>query len=240
MIDLWIQALETVRDSEEIRVVVISGKGRGFCAGGDIKTMAKGNGFLDTEAKEGPFSALDRKNSLWKKIHRVPLTMKEIDKPIIASLHGFAFGAGFDMALACDIRIAAKSTKISESYLKVGIVPGDGAAWLLPRFVGVDQTLDLLWTGKVLTADEAKEMGLITHVVDDAQLTTFVSDYAEKLTKGPQAAIALTKRAVYQGLDMSFKTSLDMISSSMAIVSELDDFHEGVRAINERRSPHFK
>ena len=240
MIDSWIKALETVRDSDDIRVLVVSGNGRGFCSGGDIKAMAKGEGFLQNDGERDLSSnGLARKNSLWKKVQRIPLLLQEIDIPVIAVLHGFAFGAGFDMTLACDIRIAAENTKISESYLNVGIVPGDGAAWFLPRFVGTDRALDLLWTRKVFTAEEAKVMGLVTYVVNGDQLEEFVEQYVEKLATGPQAAMRFTKRAVYQGLQLDLRTSLDMISSAMGLVTELEDYQEGVHAVIEKRKPKF-
>jgi enoyl-CoA hydratase/carnithine racemase len=241
MIDLWIEALETVRDSEDIRVLVVSGNGRGFCSGGDIKSMANGNGFLQSDGeKDLSSTALARKNSLWKKVQRIPLLVQEIDIPVIAVLHGFAFGAGFDMTLACDIRIAAESTKISESYLNVGIVPGDGAAWFLPRFVGTDVALDLLWNRTVLTAQQAKDLRLVTHVVPDEQLQEFVDQYVEKLASGPKAAMQFTKRAVYQGLNTDLRTAYDYISSAMGIVTELEDYQEGVRSVIEKRKPSFK
>lgn len=240
MIELWIEALETVRDTESIRVLVISGNGRGFCSGGDIKSMQNGQGFLHYNGTEDLTStALARKNAIWKKVQRIPLILQEIDKPVIAVIHGFAFGAGFDMTLACDIRIAAESTLISESYVKAGLVPGDGGAYFLPRFIGVDRALELLWTGKVLSAKEAWEMGLLTHVVEEDKLEEFVNQYVQKLVEGPQQVIRLTKRAVYQGLDMNLRSSLDMVSSSLGIVTELEDHHEGIRAIIEKRMPNF-
>ena len=241
MIELWIEALETVRDSENIRVLVISGNGRGFCSGGDIKSMQNGQGFLHSDGTEDLTStALARKNAIWKKVQRIPLLLQEIDKPVIAVIHGFAFGAGFDMTLACDIRVAAESTLISESYVKAGLVPGDGGAYFLPRLIGVDRALELLWTGKVLSAQEAWEMGLLTHIVEEDKLEEFVNQYVQKLVEGPQQAIRLTKRAVYQGLDMNLRTSLDMVSSSFGMVTELEDHHEGIKAIIEKRMPNFR
>lgn len=241
MIELWIDALETVRDSDDIRVLVVSGNGRGFCSGGDIKSMAKGEGFLQSDGSSDYTStALARKNSLWKKVQRVPLLLQEIDKPVIAVLHGFAFGAGFDMTLACDIRIAAADTKIAESYVKVGIVPGDGGAYFLPRLVGVDKALELLWTGEVLTAQQAKKLGLVTHVVEENELQDFVESYVDKLVNAPQQVIRFTKRAVYQGLETNLRTSLDMISSSMGIITEHEDYQEGVKALLEKRKPSFR
>lgn len=241
MIQQWIKALEAVRDSDEIRAVIVKGNGRGFCAGGDIKAMSNGNGLVHNDGPEDLVSTgLARKNSLWKYIQRVPLLLQEIDKPVIAQLHGFAIGAGFDMALACDIRIAGEGTKISESYMKAGIVPGDGAAYFLPRIVGVDKALEMLWTGGVFTAKEAKEMGLVTHVVPDEELDAFVEDYVKKLTEGPQQVMRFMKRAVYQGLETNLRTSLDMISSAMGLVMEHEDYQEGVNALKEKRKPKFK
>jgi len=234
MLDLWINALEEVRDSEEIRVMVLSGNGKGFCAGGDIKAMAAGKGFYISD-KDTTSTALARKNALWKRIHRIPLLLQEIDKPVIAKMHGVAFGAGLDMTLMCDIRIAAESTRVCESYLNVGIVPGDGGAYYLPRLIGTDKALDMFWTGKVLTAPEAKEAGILTYVVKDDELDSFTEEYLQKLVNGPQEAIKFTKRALYQGKEMSLRSSLDMISSFMGIVTELDDCKQRVQAVVNRK-----
>ncbi|WP_455675235.1 enoyl-CoA hydratase/isomerase family protein [Pradoshia sp.] len=240
MIHSWIKALEEVRDSTDIRALIISGNGRAFCSGGDIKAMARGDGFLDHNG-ENDYSttALDRKNSLWRNVQRIPLLLQEIDIPVVAMLHGAAFGAGFDMALACDIRIAARSTKIAESYVKAGIVPGDGAAWFLPRLIGTDKALDLLWNGSVLTAEEAHQLGLLTYVVDDQELESFTNQYVEKLLEGPKETMRFMKRAVYQSRQLDLRTSLDMISSAMGIITELDDYQEGVKALVEKRKPNF-
>lgn len=239
MILKWTEALETIRDTDDIRAVIVKGNGRGFCAGGDMKAMQAGKGFFESE-EDITSTALARKNSLWKKIQRIPLLLEEIDKPVIAQVHGFAFGAGLDMALMCDIRIVAASTKLSESYVKVGIVPGDGGAYYLPKLIGTDQALDLLWTGRVLTADEAKNIGLVTHVIPDEELESFTQNYVENLANGPATTIQLTKRAVYQSQQMSLRSSLDYISSAMGIVTELPDFKEGVSAISEKRKAIFR
>lgn len=239
MIVNWIAALEEIRDRDEIRVVLLKGNGKSFCAGGDVKAMVAGKGFY--ESKEDTTStALARKNSLWKKIQRIPLLLEEIDKPVICQMHGYAMGAGLDMALMCDIRIAAESAKFAESYINVGIVPGDGGAYFLPKLVGIDQALDMLWTARILTAEEAKEKGLVTFVVPDGELDTFVQSYVEKLSKGPQEAIRIIKRAIYQSQTMSLRSSLDYISSKMGIVTELPDHKEGVNAVLEKRKAVFK
>ncbi len=238
MIQKWIHALETVRDSDSIRALIVKGNGKCFCAGGDIKAMGAGKGFFESE-DDVTSTALARKNSLWKRVQRIPLLLEEIDKPVIAQVHGFAFGAGLDMALMCDIRIVAESTKLSESYVNVGIVPGDGGAYYLPKLVGIDQALDMLWTGRVLTAVEAKEKGLVTFVVPDHELEDYTLAYAEKLANGPAATIQFMKRAVYQSQSMSLRSSLDYISSAMGIITELPDYQEGVTSVIEKRRPIF-
>ncbi|MFJ5562373.1 enoyl-CoA hydratase/isomerase family protein [Lysinibacillus xylanilyticus] len=239
MIAKWIEALETVRDSEDIRVVIVKGNGKSFCAGGDIKAMQAGEGFFQSE-DDISSTGLARKNSLWKKIQRIPLLLEEIDKPVIAQVHGFAMGAGLDMALMCDIRIAAKSTKISESYINVAIVPGDGGAYYLPKLIGIDQALDMFWTARVLTAEEAKDKGVVTFVVEDHELEEYTLNYAKELASRPTTTLQFIKRAVYQSQRMDLRTALDYISSQMAIVTELDDFKEGVNAVVEKRKPVYK
>ena len=239
MIENWITALEEVRDSDEIRVVIVKGNGKAFCAGGDIKAMGNGEGFFKSR-EDISSTGLARKNSLWKKIQRVPLLLEEIDKPVIAQMHGFALGAGLDMALMCDIRIAAESAKMAESYINVAIVPGDGGAYFLPRLVGIDQALDMLWTARMLTATEAKEKGLVTFVVPDDELESYTRAYAEKLASGPIEVIKFVKRAVYQSQTMSLRSSLDYISSAMGLITELPDYKEGVAAVQEKRKPVFK
>lgn len=239
MIDLWIEALETIRDSENIRVVLISGSADIFCAGGDIKEMTKGNGFYKSN-EDITSTALARKNSLWKKVQRIPLLLQEIDQPVIAKVQGVAFGAGLDMALMCDIRIVEEDTKLCESYINLGLVPGDGASYFLPKLVGVDKALDMLWTGKIINAREGKEIGLVTFVKSKEDIDKFTSEYIQKIVEGPQQAIRLIKRAVYQNQKMDLRSSLDMISSHMGIVTELADYKEGVQAAVEKRKPIFK
>lgn len=239
MIAEWIKALEKVRDDDDIRVVIVKGNGKAFCAGGDIKAMQAGEGFFKSE-EDITTTGLARKNSLWKKIQRIPLLLEEIDKPVIAQMHGFAMGAGLDMALMCDIRIAAESTKISESYINVAIVPGDGGAYYLPKLCGIDKALDLFWNARVLTAEEASNLGIVTFVVDDDAIEEYTLNYAKELAARPQTALRFIKRAVYQSQKMDLRSSLDYISSQMAIVTELDDFKEGVNAVVQKRKPIYK
>jgi enoyl-CoA hydratase/carnithine racemase len=243
MIQHWIEALTEVRDNDDIRVLVLTGNGRAFCAGGDIKAVKNMEGFMNKDGHEHlDFSTtgLHRKNSLWKYIQRIPLLMEEIDKPTIAAINGDAIGAGFDMTLQCDIRIASSKARLGEGYVKLGLVPGDGGGYFLPRLIGVDKALELLWSGKILSAQEAEEIGLVTHVVEHEKLLEETYSYARKLAEGPQQAIRLTKRVVMQGLKTDLRTSLDQVSSLMGLVTEHPDYQEGVKALLEKRKPNFE
>ena len=233
MIHLWTKALEDVRDREDIYAVLLSGNGKAFCAGGDVKAMAAGDGFFESH-DDISSTALARKNSLWRGIQRIPLILEEIDKPVVAKIQGAAVGAGLDMALMCDVRIAAESATMSESYFNAGIVPGDGGAYFLPRLVGLDKALDMFWTAKVLKGAEAERIGLVTHVVPDDQLDDYVEQYMQKLLEAPQTAMRLTKRAIYQSEQSSLRVSLDMVSSFMGIVTELDDYRTRTAALVEK------
>lgn len=237
MIELWIEALIEIRDNDNIHVGVLTGNGRAFCAGGDVKSMMNGDGFLaQTRGEQTDFTTLplDVKNGLWKYIQRIPLLMEEIDKPMIASINGAAIGAGLDMALMCDIRYCSDQAKLGEGYVNAGIVPGDGGGYFLPRIIGIDKALEMLWTGKILNPEEAKEIGLVSHIVPHDRLISEVMDFANLLSQGPQAVIRMTKRTVYQGLTMSLKQSLDMVSSFMAIAVNHPDHQQAVQEMKRK------
>ena len=243
MIQAWAKALADAQEDPEIRVVVLTARGRAFCAGGDTKTMLAGRGFI---AEDGPSEtwgpkALDRKRSLTQYIHKVALTMESMDKPVICAIQGAAVGAGLDMALMCDLRLAGASAKLSAGYIKIGLVPGDGGAYFLPRLVGTAKALELLWTGDFVTAAEAEKMGLVNRVVPDELLEKSTLELAEKIALSPPVSVQMIKRAVYSAQrTQDLRTALDMISSHMAIVTELEDYQEGLVAMTEKRPPVFR
>ena len=237
MIKLWIQSLQQIRDDKDIYVGVLTGNGHAFCAGGDVKSMIEGDGFMSKSADDkNDFTTLPihTKNSLWEHIQRIPLLMEEIDKPMICAINGPAIGAGLDMALMCDLRFCSSEAKMGEGYIKVGIVPGDGGGFYLPRIIGVDKALDMLWTGDNLTAAEAKEIGLVTKVFEKEQLFDETMKYAERLSTQSQLAIRMTKRTVQQSLTMNLKQSLDMVSSFMALAVHHPEHQEALETIRER------
>ena len=229
MIDLWLAALQDAQVNDDVQVVVVTGAGRAFCSGGDVGAMAE----------RDQVRGLDHKRWL-EVIHRIPLELERIDKPVIAALNGAAVGAGLDMALMCDLRFAAEGARFSEGYVKVGLIPGDGGTYFLPRLVGAAKALELFWTGDFVDAQEALRIGLVNRVVPPDQLMPTVYEFAGRIAKGPSAAIRATKRAVYQGMRMDLRTHLDMISSHMAFIRQTEDHKEGVQAFADKRPPEFK
>lgn len=237
MIHLWTEALEEIRDRDDIYAILVSGNGKAFCAGGDVKAMAAGEGFFESH-DDISSTALARKNSLWKGVQRIPLILEEIDIPVVAKIQGVAVGAGLDMALMCDIRIAGESASLAESYFNAGIVPGDGGAYFLPRIVGRDNALDMFLTARTIKGKEAERMGLVTRCVPDDELDDYVEKYLQKIMQCPQQAMRLTKRAICQGEQSSLRASLDLVSSFMGIVTELDDYRTRTTALAEKLSQH--
>lgn len=243
MIKSWAEALQDAQDDPGIRVVVVTAIGKAFCAGGDVKSMLSGNGFIadDQTGECWGDKAINRKGALMNYVHKVPLILDSMDKPVICAINGVAVGAGLDMALMCDIRIAADNVQLSGGYVKAGLVPGDGGCYYLPRLVGVAKALELLWTADFITAEEAQRIGLVNKVVPAAELEKATMEMARKIADNPPVCVQMIKRAVYSSQRTNdLRTALDLISSHMAIVSEMDDFKEGVAAIEEKRKPVFR
>ena len=241
MIKKWAQALQDAQDDPRIRVVVLTGAGDTFCAGGDTKTMSDGKGFISDDSGEAwGDKAINRKRALTDYIHRIALTLEGMDKPVICGINGAAVGAGLDMALMCDLRIAADNAKLSAGYVRVGLVPGDGGAYFLPRLVGVAKALELFWTGDFISALEAERIGMVNKVVPASELQQATMELAKKIADSPPVCVQMIKRAVYSGQRTNdLRTALDLISSHMAIVTEMEDHKEGVAAIREKRKPVF-
>lgn len=225
MVDAWAEIVRTARTDSQVGALVLTGAGDAFCAGGDLDLVRA----MDE-------SALAAKRVLTEHIHRVAYAMDELDKPVIAAVNGAAVGAGMDMALMCDIRFIARSARMSEGYIRLGLVPGDGGAYYLPRIVGVAKALELLWTGDFVDAEEALRIGLVSRVCDDDALLDETHAFAARLAAAAPIATRMIKRAVYQGLRSDLRTSLDLISSHMGIVATSLDVAEARRAAAEGRN----
>lgn len=226
----WATALQECQADDAVAVVIVTGAGRAFCSGGDLGTM----GDVDGNA------ALYIGDYLRNHVHPVARAVDALQKPYLAAVNGPATGAGMDMALMADIRYAARRARFAESYIKVGLIPGDGGAFLLPRLVGLTKALELLWTGDFVSAEEAERLGIVSKVCDDDALMDEITALAERLAAGPRVAIRLMKQAVYRSLRLDFLSSLDAVTGPMGVAFNTEDHREAVRAFGEKRTPNFQ
>lgn len=224
----WQQALQRAKQDKEVRVLILTGNGNTFCSGADLRELA-----------EGKLRSWDMKNFLWEEVHRIIFAMEDLDKPVIAAINGAATGAGLDMALMCDLRICSDTAVMGESYILMGIVPGDGGAYFLPKIVGFPKAMELLLTGDMVDAGEALRIGMVNKVVAKDRLMEEAMVLAGKLAERPPLAVKMMKRAVYQAANHTLRSHLDFISSQVALLSETEDHKEATKAFLEKRKPSF-
>jgi enoyl-CoA hydratase/carnithine racemase len=224
MLKLWAECLAEAQDDREVRVVVVTGAGAAFCAGVDLDELATERG-----------TPIENKLLLTDKVHVVARAVEGLDKPYIAAMPGVAVGAGLDMALMADIRLAAAGGSFSESYIRVGLLPGDGGCHLLPRLIGKAKALELLWTGDVITAPLALELGLVNAIYPDDEFASSAQAFAHRIAAAPPLATRMIKRAVVHGESMTFAASLDLISSHQAIIQSTQDSQEAMAAFRQKR-----
>ena len=229
MLTGYLDRLEECRTREDVWAVIVTAAGRGFCAGGDTRQMGS----------DQPPTPLEIKSGLWDLIQKLSLKIREIDKPVIAAVNGVAVGAGMDMSLHADLRFAAESARFAETYVRVGLVPGNGGAWFLPRIVGVPKALELLWSADFLSAQEALEIGLVNKVFPDDELQAGTRAYVEKLVNSSPISIRLIKRAMYAGLDMDLRSALDMVSSHMVLARSSEGHKEAIAAWRDKRAGNY-
>ena len=229
MLEEWLAALEQCRTSDDVRVIVITGTGRAFTTGGD----------LDTFSAKAAQTPAEIKASVMEGAQRLPRKITEIDKPVIAALNGLAMGGGLDIALACDIRFAAESARFAETYARIGLIPGVGGAYLLPRIVGWAKAAEMFWTADFIDAREAERIGLVSKVFPDAELMEGAYAFARRVAAGAPLAVQLVKRVMRAGLDKDLDTALEIVASAMPIVRASEDHKEAVTAFKEKRQPRF-
>ena len=225
MIGQWIEFITDAAADPAVRVVLLTGSGRSFCVGADADEMSS----------RGKQDELTRKNFLWHNVHKIALAIERMDKPIIAAVNGLARGAGSDMALMCDIRIAAESASFAWSYVNLNVIAGDGGTYYLPRIIGMSRALELFWTGRPVNAVEADRIGLINRVVPDAELQTVSRELARQIASQPKDAVQFYRRAAYQGETQTLYSHLDMVSSHMAVLRGTPENHARVEAFREQR-----
>jgi 2-(1,2-epoxy-1,2-dihydrophenyl)acetyl-CoA isomerase len=231
-------SLDEARADDEIRCVVITGAGDAFCSGVDLGRSKVTEGAAKAEPR-GPDLRLVRE-SMRRGMQRVVTAIWEMDKPVIASVNGVAAGGGAQLALFCDLVIAAESARFIEIFVKRGLAVDSGGGWILPRLVGLHKAKELVFFGEALSARDALEIGLINRVVEDESLAGATNEWASRLAAGATRAIGFSKRLLNRALESQLAEALDEESAVQALNSVNEDFKEGVRAFAEKRSPEFK
>lgn len=227
-----VDALDRMNADPSVRVGILTGAGTAFSSGGNVKAMA--------EALEQRSAAPTDTLGYYKTgIQRIPLAFERLDVPMIAAVNGPAVGAGCDLTCMCDIRIAAESARFAESFVKVGIVAGDGGAWLLPRVVGYSKASEMAFTGDMIDAAEALACGLVSRVVPDAELMTAAKALARRIAGNPGKVVRMTKRLIREGRHTRLDTLLEMSAVMQALAHTTADHREAVTAFVEKRKPNF-
>jgi len=230
--DAIIDAVTRINRDRAVRAVILTGAGSAFCAGGDLKGMRDRAGIMAG-------SHADLRENYRRGVQSMAKALYECDAPTIAAVNGPAIGLGLDVTCMCDIRIASDKASFAESFIKVGIVPGDGGAWLLPRVVGMSVAAEMSFTGDLLTPDQAKEVRLVSRVVPHEELMPAARALAGRIAANPPAMVRMTKRLLREGQQASFSALLEMSAAFQALAHSTEDHREAVGAMLEKRPPHF-
>lgn len=229
-----VDAIESLTDDRSISAAILTGAGRAFSAGGNLKAMQERNGI-------GPLDQPDSTRHNYRRgVQKITTAFMDCEVPMIAAVNGHAVGLGCDLACLCDMRIAAESAKFSASFIKVGIVPGDGGAWSLQRVVGYARAAEMFFTGDRYSAQDALGFGLVSRVVPDDQLVPEAIALAEKIAANPARALRLTKRLLREAQTQRMSEILELSAAYQALAHETGDHAEALDAFMSKRDPVFK
>jgi len=229
----FVEACRRIEQDVNVGAVIVTGAGDCFSAGGDLKMMKERSGI-------GPSTTPIKTRSNYRHtIQRIPLALYNLEVPTIAAVNGAAIGAGLDIACMCDIRLSSDRAKFAESFVKVGLVPGDGGAWLLQNVVGVSKACEMSFTGDLLTASEALEARLVSRVMTPERLLPDAQALAARIAANPRSAVRMTKRLIREAQHTRLDTLLELSAAFQALVHETNDHHEAVDAFIEKRVPVF-
>lgn len=231
--DAFLEVANKINRDLEIRCVILTGAGPAFSAGGDLKAMRDRTG-------EFGGNNLELREHYRGGIHGIIKALWSIEAPIVGAINGPAIGLGNDVASLCDIRLAAASAKFGATFLKIGLIPGDGGSWLLPRTIGWSRAAQLFFTGDLVDAKTAQSWGLVSEVYPDAELMAEADNLAHKICQQPPQALRMTKRLMRDGISASFDAIMEMSAAMQVIVQRTDDHLEAVNAYFEKRTPDFK
>ncbi len=229
-----LEVLEEMARDEALRALILTGAGRAFCAGGSLEAGATG------PLRPAEQSPEELRQALRHGPQMVTLALHRFPMPVIAAVNGVAAGGGFDWAMACDIRIGSEKARFRAGFTSIGLFPGTGGAWLLPRRVGMSRAAELLFTDRVIEAAEAERIGLLDRIVPHANLEAEAGKLAEKIASGPPIALRLAKLQLHKGLDMDLAAALEIAATCEAITLRSEDHREGVKAFLEKRKPRFQ
>lgn len=229
-----VAACRRIERDDSVRCVIVTGADPAFCAGGDLKSMRDRSGMM---SGEGPASM---RENYRRGIQMIPLALYDLNLPTIAAINGPAIGAGLDLTCMCDIRIASETATFAESFVRVGIVPGDGGAWLLPRAVGRAKAAEMAFTGEAIDAQQALACGLVSRVVPADQLLPTARALADKIAANPGAVMRMTKRLLREGEHSTLESLLELSAGYQALAHKTADHREAVMAFVEKRKPRFQ
>jgi len=222
-----------IASDQDIRAAILTGAGRAFSAGGDVKAMRDRQGAF----AGSPYSV---QNGYRTNIHRIVTSLYNLEVPLIAAVNGAAIGLGCDVACMADLRIASDKAKFGVTFLKLGLIPGDGGAWLLPRIIGNARAAELLFTGRVIDAATAADWGLISRAVPGDDLVGEAMKLAEEIAVQPPQSLRMAKLLMRHGQSANYETIMAMSAATQALMHHTDDHIEGVNAILEKRAPVFE
>jgi enoyl-CoA hydratase/carnithine racemase len=223
------ECVDCLKNDHSARTLIIRGQGRSFCSGGDIKDAFPMYGAPMAEAQQ---NAIDFYNRF--------LSVRSLDIPTIAMIHGHTSGAGLCLAMACDMRIASTDTKLSMSFIKVGLCPGMGGSYLMPQLIGTAKAMEMCMLGDSIDAQQALQIGLVNHVIDPGQLMEFSLAFAGRIAKNPAVPVRLIKKAIYQGLNKDIDAALAFEAFAQVACFSTGNVQEAINAFKEKRPPVFK
>ena len=231
-VEEFVQVCDEIRRDASVKAVILTGAGPIFSSGGNVKDMQR---FFDDALTPDAIREEYRQG-----IQRIPRALTQLDVPVICAVNGPAIGAGLDLTCMCDIRIASETATFAESFVRVGIVPGDGGAWLLPRAVGRAKAAEMAFTGEAIDAQQALACGLVSRVVPADQLLPTARALADKIAANPGAVMRMTKRLLREGEHSTLGSLLELSAGYQALAHKTADHREAVMAFVEKRKPRFQ
>lgn len=232
MIDSLTRVLTHADSDKNIRVVVITGEGKSFCAGGDIKAMEEKSGMFAGESNE-------LRGRYQHGIQRIPQCFDNLSVPVIALVNGAAIGAGCDLSMMCDLRVGGGRARFAETFTRMGLVPGDGGTFFLQRVVGYSKAMQMFLTAQSFEGKDALDFGLLNFLFEDSSLITETEKLAEKISGLAPVAQRLTKKAMRASYLHDLQTTLDLLASFQGISQRTNDHFEAIKSFKEKRDPHF-